>query len=292
MGDDSYPNKPMMQLIDGKTLAKTIRKNVKARVKNLAKQPGLAIILVGNDPASHVYVALKERACKRANIHFEKYLYFATETDEEIIKKIEELNKAENIHGILVQLPLPNHDENRIIAAIDPNKDVDGFHKENLARMNEGKPSLISPVALGVNKLIDTSGRPVSGLHAVIVASDFFAHPIATLLNEHGITSEIAKSTDPDLTAKTKKGDILIVALGKPGLITKEHVREGAVIIDIGTTRVDEKIVGDVDQESVSEIAGWLTPVPGGVGPMTVAMLLVNVLKAQQLQKTKKSLVM
>jgi methylenetetrahydrofolate dehydrogenase (NADP+)/methenyltetrahydrofolate cyclohydrolase len=273
-------------LIDGKALAQTIRANVKTRVDAMERKPGLAILLVGNDPASHIYVRLKERACKEAGIYFEKHLYFATASEEELIAKIEKLNDDEKISGILVQLPLPSQNEDRVVAAIDPLKDVDGFHPMNLEKMRHDHPCLFSPVALGIMKLIDASGRPVTGLHAVIVTSEFFAAPIVHLLRDRGITSEVVSADDPSLAQKTKTGDILVVGIGRPGLIRANGTREGAIVIDVGTTRVDEALLGDVDFLSVSPVAGWITPVPGGVGPMTVAMLLVNVLKAQQLQRT------
>ncbi len=270
----------MAQIINGKLLARKIRKEVKQRIDQMDKRPGLAVILVGNDPASHTYVGIKEKACAEVGINSEKYLYFATEPEEKIIKKIKELNAREDINGILVQLPLPNMDEDKVIAAINPKKDIDGFHPENLAKLNTGEPAFISPVALGVMKLIESTGRPIGGLKAVIVASDLFARPIVKLLEDQDVRAEVIRGTDPKLAEKTKHADILISAVGKPGLITGEMIQEGAIVIDIGTTKVDGKLKGDIDFETAEPLAGWITPVPGGVGPMTVAYLMVNVLKA------------
>lgn len=273
------------EIINGRTLAKRIREKMRERVAKLPSQPGLAVILVGSDPASHTYVALKERAAAEVGIHSETFPYFATVKDDELIEKIKELNQREDIHAILVQLPLPNHDEDRIIAAIDPAKDVDGFHPKNLEKTRAGNISMISPVALGVLKLIDASERPITGLNAVLVCSQLFAEPIQILLEERGVKSQVISPDDPNLAEKTKNADIIVVAVGRPGLITGEMVAPGAIVIDVGTTRVEEKLKGDVDRESVEPIAGWLTPVPGGVGPMTVAMLMVGVVRTYEISK-------
>lgn len=270
----------MAKIIDGKRLAETIRAEVKQRIESAQTRPGLAVILVGSDPASHTYVGIKEKACAEVGINSEKYLYFASEPEEKLIAKIKELNAREDIHGILIQLPLPEQDEDKVIAAIDPAKDVDGFHPENIARLDNGNPLMVSPVALGVMKMIESAGRPIAGLKVVIVASELFAHPIVKLLEDQDVEAKIIRAADPELAEKTKTADILISAVGKPGLITGEMIREGAIVIDIGTTKVDGRIQGDVDFESAEQVAGWITPVPGGVGPMTVAYLLINVLKS------------
>jgi methylenetetrahydrofolate dehydrogenase (NADP+) / methenyltetrahydrofolate cyclohydrolase len=270
----------MAELIDGKSIATEIRRETKQRIEELKARPGLGVILVGNDPASHCYVGLKQKACVEVGINSELYLDFATEPEEKILKQIEELNRRDDIHGILVQLPLPNHDEDKIIAAIDPKKDVDGFHPENVKLFEAGHPCLKPPLALGVMKLIEATGRPIEGLRACIVGSDLLAKPIVQLLDERSVSSTVIRADATDLAEQTKNADILIVAVGRPGLITGDMVKRGAIVIDIGTTRVDGKVVGDVDFQTVDPVAGWLTPVPGGVGPMTVAYLLVNVLKA------------
>lgn len=280
-------------ILDGRALAQRIRDKIKQRVAALPSQPGLAVLLVGSDPASHTYVGIKQKACEEVGIHFEKYLYFASETEQSLIQKIQELNARRDIHGILVQLPLPTQNADRIIAEIDPRKDVDGFHPENLKRLKAGKPAIASAVALGIMKLIATANRRgtagVENKKAVIVSSPLFAEPLKILLNEEKITTTIcdANSINRRGTAgvETKTADVLIVAVGKPGLITGRMIKPGATVIDVGTTKIDGVLYGDVDWSSVEPIAGALTPVPGGVGPMTVAMLLVNVLKAYDLQR-------
>ncbi|HLD20647.1 MAG TPA: bifunctional 5,10-methylenetetrahydrofolate dehydrogenase/5,10-methenyltetrahydrofolate cyclohydrolase, partial [Patescibacteria group bacterium] len=208
----------------------------------------------------------------------------------DLITKIEKLNQREDIHGVLVQLPLPSQNADQVIASINPLKDVDGFHPENLKRLREGKPAIASAVALGVMKLIDEATPPFQGgarggLHAVIVSSPLFAAPLQILLKEHAIDSVVVQAESTDLAEHVQEADILIVAEGIPGLITDTMVKPGATVIDVGTTRTDEGLKGDVDFDSVEKIAGAITPVPGGVGPMTVAMLLVNILKAYDLQK-------
>lgn len=277
----------IMMILDGKTYASTIRAKIKERVGALETKPGLAILLVGDDPASHIYVNLKQKACEEAGIHFEKVLYSADVSEKELIEKIKKLNLLPDIHGILVQIPLPNQNADRVIAAIDPIKDVDGFHPQNLKALKEGKPALAPAVALGILKLIDKAleHKTRAGLHAVIVSSDFFAAPLEVLLREQQISSEVVHSNDASFKEKTSEADILIVALGKPNLIHGSLIKSGAILIDVGTTKVDGKLVGDIDRASVEEIASALSPVPGGVGPMTVAMLLLNVLNAYGKQK-------
>ncbi|MBI4714002.1 bifunctional 5,10-methylenetetrahydrofolate dehydrogenase/5,10-methenyltetrahydrofolate cyclohydrolase [Candidatus Uhrbacteria bacterium] len=269
-----------MQLIDGRTLAQTIRVKIKQRVAALPSSPGLAVILVGTDPASHTYVSIKQRACEEVGIHFEKYLYSATESEEIIIKKIRELNARKDINGILVQLPLPNQDADRVIAEIDPKKDVDGFHPDNISKLKLGEPALAPAVALGILKLIDSTNEPLSEKTAMIISSERFAEPISALLREQGVASNVCPEEHSNLKEQSSQSDILIVAEGHPNFVKGDMVKPGAIVIDVGTTKVDGKLTGDVDQASVEPIAGYLTPVPGGVGPMTVAMLLENVLKA------------
>jgi len=267
-------------LLDGRALAQTIREKIKQRVAALPSSPGLAVILVGADPASHTYVSIKQKACEEVGIRFEKYLYFASESEETIINKIHELNAREDIHGILVQLPLPDQDTDRVIAEIDPNKDVDGFHPENISKLRLGEPALAPAVALGILKLIDSTNEPLSGKTATIISSERFAEPIVALLRERGVVSHVCPEENLDMKEHTLQSDILIVAEGHPNFVTGDMIKHGAIVIDVGTTKVGDKLIGDVDRESVEKVAGYLTPVPGGVGPMTVAMLLVNVLKA------------
>lgn len=277
----------MAMILDGKTLASHVRENVKSRVSELKTKPGLAVILVGADPASHTYVALKKKACEEVGIEFEQHLYFATEKEETILEKIFELNKRSEINGILVQLPLPTQDADRVIMAIDPKKDVDGFHPVNIEKLRRGDPSLTSAVALGVIKLIEEAGaRPHK---AAIVSSPLFAEPLQILLLARDIESFCISPDARNLKQKTSEADVLIVAVGSPGLITKDFVKPGAIVIDVGTTRAQDGLRGDVDFDSVEPVASAITPVPGGVGPMTVAMLLVNILKAYDLQSVDRS---
>lgn len=272
----------MAPILDGRALAARIREKIKTRVAVLPSKPGLAVILVGNDPASHLYVSLKQQACEEAGISFELNLYPSDTSQKDLIAKIEELNRRDDINGILVQLPLPSQNADQIIASIDPLKDVDGFHPENLKRLREGKPAIASAVALGVMKLIDEANARGT---ACIVSSPLFAAPLQILLQERGVDSTVVQAENPELVHHVREADILIVAEGIPGLITGTMVKPGATVIDVGTTRTDEGLKGDIDFESVEKIAGAITPVPGGVGPMTVAMLLVNILKAYDLQR-------
>ncbi|OGL63856.1 hypothetical protein A3C09_02140 [Candidatus Uhrbacteria bacterium RIFCSPHIGHO2_02_FULL_47_44] len=286
----------MAMILDGKAYAAAIRTKIKNRVSALENKPGLAILLVGEDPASHIYVNLKQKACEEVGIYFEKFLYSNDVSESELISKIEELNQRDDINGILVQIPLPNQDADRVIAAIDPIKDVDGFHPKSLEALRKGKPALAPAVALGIlkliNKALDRNDHPLipsfkkeGGLRAVIVASNFFADPLTILLHEQQISSEVVRPYDASFKEKISEADILIVALGKPNLIEGSMIKPGAILIDVGTTKVDGKLVGDINRASVEDLAGALSPVPGGVGPMTVAVLLLNVLNAYGKQK-------
>lgn len=265
----------MSHILDGKDLAQQIRENIRQRICDKKISPGLAVVLVGDDPASHIYVRIKERACKEAGMHFVRHVFDGKVEEEKIISCIKQLNADSDIHGILVQLPLPSQDTDRVIDAIDPAKDVDGFHKDNT--------TLVSPVALGVMKLIRHTNEPLKKKHALVIANPLFAAPICRLLSDEGVDNS---QIDPDKATPecTQRADILIVGAGIPHLITQEHVKSGAIVIDIGTTKIDGQLMGDVDFINVSKKASWITPVPGGVGPMTVAMLLLNVLKAWNLQ--------
>lgn len=278
----------MATLLDGRAIGARIRDKVKARVAQMAAKPGLAVLLVGDDPASHLYVSLKRKACEEAGIRFELFTYPADEPEAIILAKVEELNGRDDITGILVQLPLPTQDADRVIAHIHPNKDVDGFHRDNLRALAEGRPGIVSALALGIMKLIDEGTKGTDGTKgttAAIVGSNLFAEPLRYLLAEQRAFAERADPDDAELAAKTKAADVLIVGVGRPGLITGDMVKPGATVIDVGTTKVGARVVGDVDAASVGPVAGALTPVPGGVGPMTVAMLLLNILKAAELQR-------
>lgn len=267
-----------MNIIDGKKIAAEIRAEIKKEITELGIIPGVAVILVGADPASHLYVVLKEKAAAEVGIHFEKYLFFATEPEEKIIGKIQELNARPDIHGILVQLPLPSgYDENKIVASIDPKKDADGFHPENIKKLLSGEPEIIPPVISGILKLIESTGTGlVNKKIAILANSEILAKPLEKILSDNDVQTIIAPET---LTTEITDSDIVITALGRPKIITADAIKSDAILIDVGTTRLEDgKTVGDVDLESVKEKAGWITPVPGGVGPMTVAMLLKTVL--------------
>jgi len=266
------------QIIDGKKIAAEIRAEIKKEITESGITPGLAVILVGADPASHLYVGLKEKAAAEVGIHFEKFLFFAAEPKEKIIAKIHELNARPDIHGILVQLPLPSgYDESEIVAAIDPQKDADGFHPKNIKKLLAGESKIVPPVITGILELIESTGAEMSNKKITILAnSEILAKPLEKILE----SNEVNVALRPENPATyTKDADIVITALGRPKIITGEMIKPGAILIDVGTTRTEDgTTVGDVDFESTAPQAGWITPVPGGVGPMTVAMLLRNVL--------------
>jgi methylenetetrahydrofolate dehydrogenase (NADP+)/methenyltetrahydrofolate cyclohydrolase len=277
----------MSYTLDGRAIGARIREKVKVRVNAMPVKPGLAVILVGDDPASHLYVSLKRRACEEAGIRFELHAYPANEPEATLLASIDELNQRHDVTGILVQLPLPSQDPDRVIDRIRPNKDVDGFHRENVRALAEGRPVIVSALALGIIKLID-KGREALGREAVrtaaIIGSALFAEPLRYLFAEQDIFAERVDPDDAELERKTRTADILIVCVGRPGYVVGDMVKPGAIVIDVGTTKVDGRVVGDVDAASVTPVAGALSPVPGGVGPMTVAMLLLNVVKAREIQ--------
>ena len=268
-----------MNIIDGKSIAGKIREEIEGEVAKLKMTPGLAVILVGSDPASHLYVSLKEKASREAGIYFEKHLFFATEPEEKIIKKIEDLNDNPKIHGILVQLPLPTQfDENKIIKTIDPEKDVDGFHPENIKKFISGQKNIVSPLILGVMKLIDSTSKEVKDKKIAILAnSEIFSKQLEKMFEGNDVAVSL---TEENHKKVVRDADIIIVALGKAKTIKKEMVKDDTIIIDIGTNRLpDGKTIGDVDIETFKGTNCWVTPVPGGVGPITVAMLLKNILE-------------
>lgn len=279
-----------MQIIDGKALARQVRDKVKTEIQTLDTRPGLAVILVGADPASHVYVGLKEKACVEAGIHFEKYLYFHTEPQDKIIDRIHTLNKRQDIHGILVQLPLPEHmDEDAIISAINPKKDVDGFHRENIKKLMAGNPYVIPPVHSGIITLIESTDVGFSDKKCAIIAnSRTFGQPLKKLIEDKGAQTDLILPPFDQLDAILNVYDMVVVAVGKPGFIKGEWLKNGAVVIDAGTSQLEEGgIVGDVDLESCKQKNGWITPVPGGVGPMTIAMLLENLVRLAKNYQTE-----
>jgi methylenetetrahydrofolate dehydrogenase (NADP+)/methenyltetrahydrofolate cyclohydrolase len=274
-------------IIDGKALAQTIREGIAEEVRVLEKDtgitPGLAAVLVGDDPASAVYVKNKKIACEKAGLYPQEHLLPASTTQEALLKLIHQLNEDSRIHGILVQLPLPPAiDSQAILQAVSPEKDVDGFHPVNVGRLVEGNPVFIPCTPKGVLQMIDSTGQDIAGKRAVVIGrSNIVGKPVAMLLLHRHATVTICHSRTKDLPDVVREADIVIAAIGKPRFVTADMVKEGAVVIDVGINRLaDGKLVGDVDFDRVKERAGWITPVPGGVGPMTIAMLLQNTLES------------
>ncbi len=274
-------------IIDGKALAQTIREGIAEEVRVLEKDtgitPGLAAVLVGDDPASAVYVKNKKIACEKAGLYPQEHLLPASTTQEALLKLIHQLNEDSRIHGILVQLPLPPAiDSQAILQAVSPEKDVDGFHPVNVGRLVEGNPVFIPCTPKGVLQMIDSTGQDIAGKRAVVIGrSNIVGKPVAMLLLHRHATVTICHSRTKDLPGVVREADIVIAAIGKPRFVTADMVKEGAVVIDVGINRLaDGKLVGDVDFDRVKEQAGWITPVPGGVGPMTIAMLLHNTLES------------
>lgn len=278
----------MAKLIDGKMIAKEIEQEVKQKVADLQTQgivPGLAVVLVGENPASKTYVRSKQRACKRTGMYSKKITFPVEVTQETLLATIDELNKDPKIHGILVQMPLPKHiDEQAIIHAIIPEKDVDGFHPLNIGAMFINEQSLWPCTPFGVIEMLERSGVEIEGKHAVIVgASNIVGKPMAMMLLNREATITVCHIKTKDLAFHTRQADILVVAVGKPNLITADMVKEGVVVIDVGINRLESgKLVGDVAFEEVAEKAAAISPVPGGVGPMTIAMLMKNTVDAAQ----------
>ena len=276
----------MAQLIDGKKISQEIKDELKEKVKELKGQGiegALAVIQVGNDPASSVYVRNKKRACEYIGIRSESYELPEDTTEKELLTLIEKLNKDPKINGILCQLPVPAHmDENKIIRTIAPEKDVDGFHTQNVGALVVGQQGFVSCTPAGVIQLLKRSGIEIAGKNCVVVGrSNIVGKPMALLMLRENATVTICHSRTADLKAVCKQADILIVAVGKPKMITAEYVKEGATVIDVGIHRQDDgKLCGDVDFEQVEPVAGAITPVPGGVGPMTIAMLMNNCVEA------------
>ena len=276
----------MAQLIDGKKISQEIKDELKEKVKELKGQGiegALAVIQVGNDPASSVYVRNKKRACEYIGIRSESYELPEDTTEKELLTLIEKLNKDPKINGILCQLPVPAHmDENKIIRTIAPEKDVDGFHTQNVGALVVGQQGFVSCTPAGVIQLLKRSGIEIAGKNCVVVGrSNIVGKPMALLMLRENVTVTICHSRTADLKAMCKQADILIVAVGKPKMITAEYVKEGATVIDVGIHRQDDgKLCGDVDFEQVEPVAGAITPVPGGVGPMTIAMLMNNCVEA------------
>jgi len=276
----------MVKIIDGKKISDDIYRELEAEIVPHRGQIGLAVILVGDDPASATYVRNKEKACKRLGINFKLVRLPQSVSKEEVLESISRLNNDDSISGIIVQLPLPSHiDEFEITKSVLPIKDVDGLHPENLGSLLKGKPNMVPCTPLGIIELLRREEIDIKGKKVVIVGrSNLVGKPLFHLLLSMDATVTICHSKTKDLKKETSQADILVVAVGVPGLIKKDMVKPGAVVIDVGINKVDNKLVGDVDFEGVKEIASYITPVPGGVGPMTVAMLMNNVLKAYKVR--------
>ena len=279
----------MTLLMEGKPIAQQNRDQIKTEVQLLKEEvgltPGLAVIIVGADPASQIYVSSKHKACQELGMYSEVIELPQETSQEELMAQVETLNQRAEIHGILVQLPLPDHlDEGAILEAIDPEKDVDGFHPMNTGRLFSGQPTLYPCTAYGIIKILELYEIPIKGRHAVIVGrSNIVGKPTAIMLMDRHATITICHSRTKDLGEITRQADILITAIGKPNLITGDMVKEGVVVVDAGINRTEgKKIYGDVDFVSVSPKASAITPVPGGVGVLTITMLLYNTLMCAQ----------
>lgn len=275
-----------MNILDGKALSSKIEVQIQKEVEFLNQNfiyPTLAVILVGDDPASASYVKMKSKACERVGMNTLTFAMPSNTEEEILLSKIEELNTDNKIDGILVQLPLPKHiDSSKILEAIHPDKDVDGFHSLNVGRAALGFECFIPATPLGVMHLLSEYGITLRGKDCVVVgASNIVGKPLATLLLNEGATVSVCHIDTKDVSAYTKMADIVFVAVGKPNLITEDMIKEGAIVVDIGINRLaDGKLVGDVDFENVSKKCSYITPVPGGVGPMTIATLLQNTLQS------------
>jgi methylenetetrahydrofolate dehydrogenase (NADP+)/methenyltetrahydrofolate cyclohydrolase len=275
------------RLIDGKTLALQVRERLAtesaAVLAKTGMRPGLATILVGDDPASHLYVKSKQKACDAAGIYIDDHKMATNTTQAELLALIEKENADPKIHGILVQLPLPKHIDSKVVLeAVSPDKDADGFHPYNFGRLVEGHPVFEACTPKGVIKMIESTGVSIEGKRAVVLGrSNIVGKPLALMLLQRNATVTICHSKTKDLPGVCHEAELLLVAIGKAKFVTADMVRDGAVVIDVGTNRLPNgKVVGDVDFEPVSQKAGWISPVPGGVGPMTIAMLLDNTVES------------
>ena len=278
----------MAVILDGKETAKKVRENLKSKVEELKQRnifPKLAVIMVGDDGASKIYVKNKSKACEELGIDYEEFLLGDDTTQEQLLNLIKELNEKKDVHGILLQSPIPKHlDINEAFRTIAPEKDVDGFNPVNVGKLVLGQDTFISCTPFGVIKLLEEYNIPIEGKNAVVIGrSNIVGKPmLQCLLNKHA-TITICHSKTENLKEVTKKADILVAAIGKANFVTKDMVKDGAVVIDVGINRNEQgKVCGDVDFEEIQSIASYITPVPGGVGPMTIAMLLNNVVKAAE----------
>jgi len=288
----------LSELILGKTVSESIYAELRGRIESLKSKgitPGLAVVLVGSDPASEVYVRMKGKKCEELGMHSVTIVMPESTTEKELLDKVEQLNKDVAVHGLLVQLPLPSHiDEKKVIYAIDPKKDVDCFHPVNVGKMLIGEPDFLPATPAGVQQMLVRSGIETKGKHVVVVGrSNIVGKPMVAMMMQKGPASDstvtVVHSRTRDLPSITRLADILIVAMGKPNFVTADMVKEGVVIIDVGTNRIDDpnspkgsRLVGDVDFEGVKNKAAAISPVPGGVGPMTICMLMANTVHAAE----------
>ena len=275
------------KILDGKTMSAELKEQIAARTEQLKARgivPGLAVILVGDDPASEIYVRNKQNGCQEVGFYSETVRMDRETTQQELESEIDRLNRDPKIHGILVQLPLPEHlDEQKALMKILPEKDVDGFHLINAGHLMTGTEGVIACTPKGALHMIKSTGLDLTGKEAVVIGrSNIVGKPMAMLLLQENCTVTMCHSRTRNLKEHTRNADILVVAVGKAGMVTADMVKPGAIVIDVGINRVDGKVRGDVDFDSVSEVAGWITPVPGGVGRMTIAMLLSNTADAAE----------
>lgn len=282
------------QLINGVAIGKELREEIKQGVSNLkvsGTTPGLAVILVGDNPASKTYVSNKEKSSIEVGIRSEVIKLPATVSEKELLDQVEKLNQDDSIHGILVQLPLPEHiNEDLVIQKIDPSKDVDGFHPQNVGKMMIGQVAYLPCTPHGIMEMLERTGVEIAGKHVVVIGrSNIVGKPMGQLLLQKDATVTYCHSKTKNLASYTKQADILIVAIGRAKFVTDEHIKEGAVVIDVGMNRDENgKLCGDVDFEKAKEVASAITPVPGGVGPMTITMLLKNTLQSAEIASEKK----
>ena len=275
----------MAKILDGKLMAEDLTKDQTRRVAELAAKgviPGLAVVLVGEDPASQIYVRNKGIACETVGVHSKTIRLLQSASQDEVIAAVDELNADDSIHGILVQLPLPGHlDEAAVLARILPQKDVDGFHISNAGKLFSGQSGVVPCTPKGIIHMLKQGGVDLAGKDAVVIGrSNIVGKPAAVLLLNENCTVTICHSRTQNLKEHCRRADILVAAIGKPRFVTADMVKPGAAVVDVGINRVDGKVVGDVDYEAVSEVAGYITPVPGGVGKLTISMLIENTLEA------------
>ncbi len=301
--------------MDGASLARTLRERSREEARRVSERgapPSLRVILVGEDPASVTYVASKTRAAQEAGCRGETIRLPASVSPERLLEEVARANRDDSVDGLLVQLPLPpGHDPRKVFDALDPAKDVDGLHPENVGLLHQGRPRFVPCTAAGILALLDACEVPIEGSNAVVLGrSEIVGKPVSALLTARNATVTLCHSKTRDLASTCRRADILVAAIGRPGFVTRDFVRQGAAVVDVGITRLDSlanapenlrgsarlqeaiarkgtALVGDVDYDAVGEIAGWITPVPGGVGPLTIAMLLANTVKAARLRSSE-----